>query len=308
MRPLLSFLIAALFTGVVYFFETRSIRTDFVELSLKSARQTAQQVESLFKYAKEKGEKDPLAWATQFLKGPTGWQISDIQVNSLDLLVVGSEKYRINFKENYFEYLRHLNSGDGIGIKLQTHINYVGFLGSRNPEMSFLVAGLVFIFIFLVSFSLGADGKNSLPDKESDSPVNEKPTEASSSLMRLARCIKKLVQEIQRILDVTSKSIEIINSVYFRSMWLKESLDELKNNLGQEQKKSPQLNSTLTRLTDLVDAQFESGEAVRQKYEEILYLNSTVYEALTEVKKALVEEVEASKTTETWPPKNDKQL
>jgi hypothetical protein len=308
MRTILSLLIAAVFTGTVYFFELRSIRRDYVDASLQFARQTSAQVETLFKHAKESGKENPLDWALQFFSPLEGVKQGNTKLGRLDtvahhLTLMISEQFHSNFNENTFEYLRLFDS-DGRGVRLQTQLGYIGFLGSKNPEMNFLVLGFVFIFIFLLSHTFASD-ESRIVGEIRVPPPDPKRHESPTGVLRLARCIKKLLKEVQTILNATSKAMEITNSMYFRSSWLKEELIGLKKILANEQPLSPQFKKILSRITTHVDAQYESGLSVQERHQETLKTNAHLHEAIVEIKEALMQEIAATEQRSNFQEKKE---
>ncbi len=169
------------------------------------SRQVAAQAEGMFLAARQKGERDPIGWATSFLTQgtePRAMRIVKFQADSGGL----PENYDYRREAGQFEFQKVFTPEDGYGVKITIQLPYVGFLGAKSRFAGDAAAFFFCVASFCLLFA-GAMWKwGPKPDFRIKALIRVWLGEFKTVLTQLGVHIREMVREAQNLAVAAAKS------------------------------------------------------------------------------------------------------
>lgn len=123
--------------------------------ALQWARQIASQAEGMSVAARHQGQEDPMGWAIGFLGQGVEPRVMRIFKHQ-DLPGEAREEHRIDAEASQFIYTRIFTPEDGLGVRIQIQLDYLGVFGAKTKLANDLyLAALFFISFALLSLATG---------------------------------------------------------------------------------------------------------------------------------------------------------
>jgi|GEM_PF-6156692 len=187
--------------------------------SYRWARQIATQAEGLMLSARLDKQKDPLAWAVNFLaqgEEPRVMRISRSQFPDLQ----GLERSRFDPRSGMFEFVRILDSDSQAGVQIKIENRPVGFLGVPSLFTSDLLTLLLFGMTFLSAVALSARlpyfGRDDAALKVAEA-FRERVLiwvgDARQVLVTLGTRVRNLIREAQKLAESSALSRDLVHQI-----------------------------------------------------------------------------------------------
>jgi hypothetical protein len=181
---------------------------------LSLARQVASQAEGMTLRAREIGEKDPVAWAVNYLAQgvePRVVRISRARLH--DSSAENTENYSLDRDTGSFEYTRFFTTENGTGVRILLSLGYVGFLGTKSPLANDSMAFIFFLITFGILFLrtgryFGFNDTYPLRVLVSDWVRGSK-----AQLTRLGVHIREMVRQSQRLAASSGRSRQLVGEL-----------------------------------------------------------------------------------------------
>lgn len=280
-RIFISLMFAASVTAGAFWWDGVRSEVHETNAALRWARQIVTQAEGMSLAARERGEKDPLGFAVDYLSQGAEPRMVRMTRVTPETAPDKSEVYQLNRMAGVFDYTRLFEHTDGDGIHLQIEVGFSGFLGTRTKINSDLALAIFFIGSFFVLLSTVTLIFRALSGKTTEEAALEKELASPTLEESLAAARSRATAASEEDAKETRLRISVLG-------WAKESKTSL-TTLG-------------TNIRDLIRQAQVMSAASKGSRETTGALRDKLHAGLTEVHSArgslkdtlaLVEEAEA---------------
>lgn len=207
---------ALLVTVGAYALDSQRAGVQQTMAGLQWARQVATQAEGMVLKAREQGERDPIAWAVNYLAQgvePRVVLVSRVRAQAAEGESLETESYSLDRAIGHFDYTRIFNQEDGAGIRIQLSLGYVGFLGARSELASDFLTVSLLSLLFAIAFFRTGRYFGFDDTRHVRALVGQWVSGAKAQLTRHGSHVREMVRQSQRLAVSSGRSRTLVGDL-----------------------------------------------------------------------------------------------